>query len=159
MPFENERNSGSPVSWGCRIHRLHLCRGIRPPPNKCLGYNTKQSDGAVPVMLELWGTRSSPSLSQLPGRLWLGVVASDRVLSISQIELKCVLMLNWITWNKTVLIFKLRTVLFEMELFLTLKLCLRWTELFEIELFWRLTVRRQKLYLYQTELFELELFD
>ena len=23
-----------PVSWGCKIHRLHLCRGVRPP-NKC----------------------------------------------------------------------------------------------------------------------------
>ena len=21
-----------PVGWGCRIHRLHLCRGVRPPP-------------------------------------------------------------------------------------------------------------------------------
>ena len=21
-----------PVSWGCRIHWLHLCRGVRPPP-------------------------------------------------------------------------------------------------------------------------------
>ena len=20
------------VGWGCRIHRLHLCRGVRPPP-------------------------------------------------------------------------------------------------------------------------------
>ena len=25
------------------------------PPNKCLIYDTKQSDGEVPVMLELWG--------------------------------------------------------------------------------------------------------
>ena len=24
-----------PVSWGCRIHRLHLCRGVRLPPNEC----------------------------------------------------------------------------------------------------------------------------
>ena len=21
-----------PVGWGCRIHWLHLCRGVRPPP-------------------------------------------------------------------------------------------------------------------------------
>ena len=21
-----------PVGWGCRIHQLHLCRGVRPPP-------------------------------------------------------------------------------------------------------------------------------
>ena len=24
-----------PIGWGCRIYRLHLCRGVRPPPNKC----------------------------------------------------------------------------------------------------------------------------
>ena len=24
-----------PVSWGCRIHWLHLCRGVRPRPNEC----------------------------------------------------------------------------------------------------------------------------
>ena len=27
-------------------------------PNKCPVYDTKQSDGEVPVMLELWGMRS-----------------------------------------------------------------------------------------------------
>ena len=47
-----------PVSWGCRIHRLHLCRGVRPP-NECPRYDTKQSDGKVPVMLELWEMRST----------------------------------------------------------------------------------------------------
>ena len=25
-----------PVSWGCRIHRLHLCRGVRPRPTSVL---------------------------------------------------------------------------------------------------------------------------
>ena len=37
-------------------------------------------------------------------------------------------MLNWIVWNRT---------------FLTLKPYLRWTELFEIEQFWHLTVCKQ----------------
>ena len=41
-----------PVGWGRRIHRLHLCRGVRPP-NECLEHNTKQSDGEVPAVLEL----------------------------------------------------------------------------------------------------------
>ena len=36
-----------PVGWDCRVHRLHLCRGVRPPPNKYLGYDTKQSDDGV----------------------------------------------------------------------------------------------------------------
>ena len=46
-----------PVGWGCRIHRLHLCRGLRPP-NECPRYATKQSDGEVQVMLELWEIRA-----------------------------------------------------------------------------------------------------
>ena len=62
--------------------------------NKSSGYHTKQSDGKDPVMQELWGTWSVPSLPSLPGPLWTGIVAPDRVLSIGQIELNCVLMLN-----------------------------------------------------------------
>ena len=62
--------------------------------NDCPGYDTKQSDGEAPVMLELWGILSTPLLPSLPGSLWSGVVASDRVLSMGQIELNCVLMLN-----------------------------------------------------------------
>ena len=27
----------SPVSWSCRIHQLHLCKGVRPLPNECSG--------------------------------------------------------------------------------------------------------------------------
>ena len=44
-------------------------------------------DSEVPVMLELWGMWSTSSLPSLPGRLWPGVVAPDRVLSMGQIEL------------------------------------------------------------------------
>ena len=25
-----------PVGWGCRIHRLHLCRVVKPPPMSVL---------------------------------------------------------------------------------------------------------------------------
>ena len=45
-------------------------------------------------MLELWGMQSTPSLPSLPGQLWLGVVEPDRVLSMGQIELNCILMPN-----------------------------------------------------------------
>ena len=93
------------VGWGCRIHRLLLCRGVKPC-NKCPGYDTKQSNGDVPVMLELWGMRSISSLPSLPGPLQSGVVAPDKVLSMGQIELNCVLMLNWIVWNRTVYMYK-----------------------------------------------------
>ena len=78
-----------PVGWGSRIHRLHFCRGVRPLPNECTGYDTKQFDGEVPVLLELWGMQSTPSLPSLPDPLWPGLVAPDRVLSMGQIELNC----------------------------------------------------------------------
>ena len=71
-----------------------LQRGKTPTLNKCPGYVTKQSDGEVQVMLELWGMRSTPSLPSLPGPLWPGEVVPDRVLSTGRIEQECVLMLN-----------------------------------------------------------------
>ena len=37
-------------------------------------------------MMELWGMQSTPSLLLLPGPLWPGVVALDRVISMGQIE-------------------------------------------------------------------------
>ena len=80
-----------------------------PPTNEYLGYDTKQSDGEVPVILELWGMRSTSSLQSHSCPLRSGVVARVRVLSIGQIILNCLLMLNWIAWNRTVLTCKRRT--------------------------------------------------
>ena len=45
-------------------------------------------------MLEPWGMQSNPSLPLLPGALWPGVVAPDRVISMGQIEVNCEFMLN-----------------------------------------------------------------
>ena len=45
-------------------------------------------------MLELGGMQSNSSFPSLPGPLWLGVLVPDRILSMGQIELKFVLMLN-----------------------------------------------------------------
>ena len=59
-------------------------------------YDIKQSDGEASVMLEIWGTQSTPLLPSLPGSFWLGVVASDRVLYMGQIELNSVLTLKGI---------------------------------------------------------------
>ena len=57
-------------------------------------YDTKQSDGEVPVILQLWEMWSTPSFPLLPDPLWHRVVAPDKVLSMGQIELNCVHMLN-----------------------------------------------------------------
>ena len=54
------------VSWGCRIYWLHLCRGVRLPRHECPGYDTKQSDGEVPVMLELLGNVEHPFITIAP---------------------------------------------------------------------------------------------
>ena len=59
-----------------------LVRGITPT-NKCSGYDTKHSDARA------LRNGESPSLPALPGPLWSGVVASDRALSMGQIELNC----------------------------------------------------------------------
>ena len=98
---------GCAVGWSYRIHHLLLCRRVRPPPLvECPGYDTKQSEGEVLVMLELWETRSISSLPSLPGPLLPGMVAPDRFLSMVQIQLNHVLMLNWIVWNRTVYMYK-----------------------------------------------------
>ena len=55
---------------------------------------TLKSGGEAPVMLEIWGMWGTSLLPSLLGPLWLGVVAPDRVLSMGQIELNCILMLN-----------------------------------------------------------------
>ena len=45
-------------------------------------------------MLELWEMQSTPTLPLLPGLLYPGVKAPDRVLSMGQIEPNYVFMLN-----------------------------------------------------------------
>ena len=59
--FTHEFKINRPCQVGCSsgIHRLHLCTGVRPP-NKCPRYETKQSDGGIPVMQELWEMWSTP---------------------------------------------------------------------------------------------------
>ena len=56
--------------------------GLDPTPNECPGYDSKQSDEEVPVILGLRGMWSTPSLPWFPGPLWPGMVAPDRALSM-----------------------------------------------------------------------------
>ena len=65
--------------------------------NQCPGYDTKQSDGEVPVILELREMLSTSSLPSLPGSLRPGMVTPDGVLSMGLIKLNCVLILNWMS--------------------------------------------------------------
>ena len=66
------------LDWGSKIHLLLLCRRVSPPPTSVR--DMTQNNAEVSVMLELWEMRSTPSLPLLPGTLWPGVVARDRVL-------------------------------------------------------------------------------
>ena len=79
------------------------------PSHECPVYDTKLSDGEVPVMLKLLGMLSTPSLLSLPGSLWPGVVVPDKFLPMGQVEIKYVLNRNWIEWNRIVLTVKLCT--------------------------------------------------
>ena len=73
--------------------------------NESPGYDTKKYNGEVSVILELWGMLSIPLLPLLSGPIWPGVVAPDRFLSVCQIELNCVLMINLIAWNRNVFMY------------------------------------------------------
>ena len=86
-PFDT-RMQTNPTDWGCRIHRLHLCRGVTPTGKECPGYDIKQSDGEA-LVLKLWGMWRTPSVPLLSGPLWPGVVAPDRVIPMGQTELWC----------------------------------------------------------------------
>ena len=77
----------APADWA--IHRVNVQTVLfqtaplqRPPPNQCPGYDTKQSDCEVPVMLGLLGMQSTPSLPSLPDSLWPRIVAPDRALAM-----------------------------------------------------------------------------
>ena len=67
-------------------------------PTSVQVYDSKQSNGEVSEMLELWEMRSTPSLPSFQCPLWPGMAAPEKALSMGQIELNCLLMLNWITW-------------------------------------------------------------
>ena len=73
------------VTWSCNYLQIIIFVSFaqsaaegQDPLNKCPGYDTKQFDGEAPVMLELWGISSTPSLPLLPGPLWPRVVAPDK---------------------------------------------------------------------------------
>ena len=89
-----KQNLACPIGWGNRIHRLHPCRRIRSPPNECPRYDTKQSDGEASAIPDFGGIQITPSLPSLPSSIWPEELAPDRILSMGQIKLNYVLMIN-----------------------------------------------------------------
>ena len=71
----------------------HVCSGRRSKYNSktdingCPWYDTKQFNGEILVILELWGMWSTLKLPLFPSELMPGLLVADRVLSICQMEL------------------------------------------------------------------------
>ena len=66
----------SPIGWGCRIHRLHLYRMVRPHHQQVSRiWHLSNLMVRLQVMPELWQVQSTPSLPSLPGSLWLREVS------------------------------------------------------------------------------------
>ena len=52
IPIKEFHEYTGQVCWGYTIHRLHYCKRVNSP-NDCPLYDTKESDGEVPEILEL----------------------------------------------------------------------------------------------------------
>ena len=95
-----------PVSRVCWIHQLHLCWTVGIPQrvsliwHKTIWWWLSMNAGAL-------GNAKCPFIAIALRSTLTGVVIPDRLLSMGQIELNPVLMLNWIVWNRTVYIPKL----------------------------------------------------
>ena len=71
-------------------HSVHSAASLQRddiPTNQWPRYDIQQSDGEAPLILVLWGMRSTSSLHSIPGLLWPEMVAPDRALSMGQIDL------------------------------------------------------------------------
>ena len=76
--------------------------------NECLVYDNKQSDVKISVILKVWKMQNTHSLPSFLCPFCPWVIAHEKALCLGQIELNCVLILNWIAWKRTALTFKLR---------------------------------------------------
>ena len=88
---------------GLEIHWLHLCRGVKLPQH--VSWIWHQT-------IWWWGTSNAvalgnakhPSIAITPRST---LVATDRVLSLCQVKLNCLLMQNLIVWNRPVYTYKM----------------------------------------------------
>ena len=104
----------------CHCSKVHSAEG-KDTSNACPGYDTKESDDEIQVMLGLWGMWSTPFLPLLQGTLWSRMAAPDGALSMGYLELNCIFMLKWIVWIRTVW---LNWIAWNRNVFFTIKL---WT--------------------------------
>ena len=92
----NNNNNKDYYNWNQILPSQLGLENTLTPLTNILIYDTKQSDGEVPAMLELWGMQSTPSLPSLPGPLWPGVVAPDKGPIYGLNRINSILILKWI---------------------------------------------------------------
>ena len=100
-----------PVGWGCRIHRLHLCRGgTTPPPDwvSCMWQTIWWWSSSITGAL---GNAKHPFIAIASrfslvrnGSTWLGPIyglnRTNGILILNWIVCIRTFWLNWIVWNK-----------------------------------------------------------
>ena len=107
----------APLYNSCSLPIQVMTTGPLPAPSKCKSWRFSAWGHSSTNRTTLWkwwsgrtppgrpGPRCSSKMSSFRGQLWTGVVAPYWILSIGQIELNRVLILNWIVWNRTVFTF------------------------------------------------------
>ena len=88
--------------WSCRIHWLHLCREVRLP---------QRMSRICHYTMWWWGSSNAGALENeeypfitiaLKSTLFRSGITCSGPIYGSNKKLNCVLMLNWIAWNRTV---------------------------------------------------------
>ena len=102
-----------PVGWGCRIHWLHFCRGVRPPMSVL--------DLTLNILMAKFQWCWSFGERRAAGSTLARSIGSNRTKLHTYAKLNClnlnrIVRLNWIAWSRNfswqlnfVLTFKLRT--------------------------------------------------
>ena len=117
-----------PVGWGCKIHWLHLCRGVRPPltsvlymtlNNLIVRFQWCWSFGDAEHLFIDIAPRSTVARN---GSIW-----SRPIYGLNRTN--CILMLNWIVWIRTAWLNWIawsRNVLHKLYLYLNCMFMLNW---------------------------------
>ena len=108
VPFGKVRKEIINVKGTHATPQLYLCRKIRLSHVSWI-WHQKHLLLRLIIMLELWGMQNTSLLLSLPGLLSPRSVTPDKLLSMGQIELNCVLRLKWIVWKGTVYMHKVKT--------------------------------------------------
>ena len=80
--FRSYTNHYIPQSAGAVEYTNYIFAEGLDSPNKCPGYDTKQSDGEAPVMQELWEMRRFPFIAIAPRSTMINVLSMGQIQQI-----------------------------------------------------------------------------